>query len=58
MAELQWIRGVLADRRLSIIAKATGISEPTIRKIRDDANANPTVQTLEKLAAYFQERAA
>ncbi len=56
MAELQWLRGALADRRLSVIAKETGVSEPTIRRIRDDTEANPKIQTLEKLAAYFQGR--
>ena len=54
MSELDWIRGALRDRRLSVIAERTGISEPTIRAIRDKDDANPTVGTLAKLAEYLK----
>lgn len=57
MGELNWLKSALSDRRLSIVARETGLSEPTIRSIRDGKNTNPTLQTLEKLAAYFQGRA-
>jgi len=57
MDELQWIRGALADRRLSVIAEKTGVSEPTIRAIRDSSDGNPKVKTLQRLAEYLRETA-
>jgi transcriptional regulator with XRE-family HTH domain len=53
MTELERIRAALKDRRLSIVAASTGLSEPTIRVIRD-GGGNPTAATIEKLAAYFR----
>ncbi len=53
MDELEWIRGALADRRLSFVAKRTGLSEPTIRAVRD-GKGNPTVATLIVLAEYLR----
>jgi DNA-binding phage protein len=52
MPELDWIRGALADRRLSVVAQRTGLSEPTLRAIRD-GNGNPTIKTINKLATYL-----
>lgn len=54
MDDYEWIRAQLHDRRISVVAEKTGLSEPTIRAIRDDAGANPTRDTLEKLAAYLR----
>jgi DNA-binding phage protein len=52
MTELDWIRGALADRRLSVVARKTGLSEPTVRAVRD-GKGNPTLHTLNTLAAYL-----
>lgn len=52
MRELAWIREQLADRRLSVVAERTGLSEPTIRSVRK-GEGNPTLDTLERLRAYF-----
>lgn len=52
MPELEWIRQGLADRRISVVAKATGLSDPTIRAIRA-GRGNPTIATLDKIAAYL-----
>lgn len=52
MPELEWIRQGLADRRISVVAKATGLSSPTIRAIRE-GRGNPTIATLNKIAAYL-----
>lgn len=52
MPELEWIRAALADRRLSVVSERTGISEPTLRAIRD-GQGNPTVKTLNKVATYL-----
>ena len=53
MVELDWIRQALHDRRISVVAEKTGLSEPTIRAVRDDADCNPTIRTLNTLAAYI-----
>lgn len=52
MPELDWIRAGLADRRLSVVAERTGLSEPTLRAIRD-GEGNPTIKTLNKVASYL-----
>ena len=54
MHEFEWIRAALHDRRLSVVAEKTGLSEPTIRAIRDSDKANPTIATLARLAEYLQ----
>lgn len=56
MKELAWMREALADRRTSFVAKKTGLSEPTIRAVRD-GKGNPTIATLEKLAEYLGRQA-
>jgi hypothetical protein len=43
----------LADRRLSVIAAATGVNRETLRRIRDGVTPNPGHVTVEKLQAYF-----
>lgn len=53
MAQLKWIRQALMDRRIPVVAERTGLSEPTIRAIRDGKNTNPTLKTLETLANYL-----
>lgn len=53
MRELEWIRNRLADRRIPAVAKATGLSEPTIRAIRDNKNADPKLSTLQALHDYL-----
>ena len=52
MPELEWIRGALADRRLSVVAEKTGLSVPTLRAVRD-GEGNPTVKTLNTIATYL-----
>ena len=52
MPEMEWIRSALADRRISIVAEKTGLSEPTIRAVRD-GEGNPTLNTLNLIAAYL-----
>jgi transcriptional regulator with XRE-family HTH domain len=53
MMKLEDIRGLLQDRRISIVAEATGIHFNTIREIRDNENANPTYRVMTKLADYL-----
>ena len=52
MKELEWMRQALADRRTSFVAAKTGLSEPTIRAVRD-GTGNPTIATLQKLTEYL-----
>jgi hypothetical protein len=54
MMKLEDIRGLLKDRRVSIIAEATGIHFNTIREIRDNENANPTYRVMTKLTDYLE----
>lgn len=53
MMKLEELRGLLQDRRVSIVAKATGIHFNTIREIRDNKDANPTYRVITKLADYL-----
>jgi hypothetical protein len=54
MMKLEDIRGLLKDRRVSMIAEATGIHFNTIREIRDNENANPTYKVMTKLTDYLE----
>lgn len=51
---LDEVRNALRDRRLDIVAAATGLSEQTIATIRDGKNRNPTLATLQKLIDYLK----
>lgn len=53
MQELEWVRKALADRRVPIVASKTGLSEPTIRDVRE-GRGNPTVKTIKALIAYLK----
>ncbi|MBW1796543.1 MAG: helix-turn-helix domain-containing protein [Deltaproteobacteria bacterium] len=53
---LDEIREQLKDRRLSIVADATGLSTMTIARIRDGESDNPTIKTLQKLWDYLEDR--
>lgn len=53
MLTLEQIRDLLKDRRVSMIAKETGIHFNTIRDIRDNDKANPTYRVITKLSEYF-----
>ena len=50
---LEKIRLALADRKLDKVAAQTGLHENTVRAIAKGLNKNPTLATLEKLAAYL-----
>jgi DNA-binding phage protein len=51
---LEQIIKALADRRLSVVAKGTGLTRETLRRIRDGHSANPTYDTMQRLIAYFE----
>ncbi len=49
------LREALQDRRLGVIAERTGVSENTIRTIRDGKNTNPSRLTMRVLTDYFKQ---
>lgn len=51
--ELEWVRQALHDRMPSRVSEKTGISASTITAIKTGRNTNPTLDTLNKLAAYL-----
>jgi predicted transcriptional regulator len=55
MLTTEEIRKLLADRRLDIVAKATGISPLTVARIRD-GKGDPKASTLEALSNYLEAR--
>ena len=52
------IRTKLHDRRLEVVAVATGLHYNTLRQIRDNKQQNVKYETLEKLSAYFYRECA
>lgn len=53
-SELDWVRQALHDRMPSRVSEKTGISPATIIAIKNGRNNNPTIRTLNKLAAYLR----
>lgn len=55
MMKLEEIRCLLKDRRVSMVAKATGLHFNTIREVRDNKEANPTYKVILKLNEYLDQ---
>jgi transcriptional regulator with XRE-family HTH domain len=53
MLSLEKISEGLADRRLDVVAKATGVSRSTISRIRRGENVNPTIKVIKALSDYL-----
>ena len=58
MLTLDKIKRLLADRRLDVVSKATGIHRNTLAGIRDGRATNPTYDTIRKLSDYFASAGA
>ena len=56
MLTLKQVREALQDRRLSVVAKETGLHVNTIMHIRDNPDANPTYRVLVALSDYLEGR--
>ena len=56
MMTLEDIRAALKDRRVDLVAEATGVHYNTVRQIRDNPDANPTWRTMEALSLYLEAR--
>lgn len=50
---LEQIRSALADRKVSVVAKAVGIHPNTLRTIIKDPEANPTHRVMKALSDYL-----
>ncbi len=57
MMTLESIREALKDRRVSMVAEATGLHYNTVRDLRDNENANPTYKVLKALSDYLESKA-
>ena len=55
MLTIQQIRDALRDRRISMVAAATGLHYNTIKNVRDNVNSNPSYKVLKKLTDYLSE---
>lgn len=53
MMTLQDIRNALQDRRLLMVAEATGLHYNTIKQVRDNEHSNPTHKVLIALSDYL-----
>lgn len=56
MMTLQDIRNALQDRRLLMVAEATGLHYNTIKQVRDNVQSNPTHKVLIALSEYLEGR--
>jgi len=54
MMTLEQIAEKLQDRRLDIVAQATGIHPNTLRAIRQGRQTNPTYSVLKALSDYLE----
>lgn len=54
MMTLDQIKKALRDRRLQVVAEATGLHYNTLRAVRDDPDVNPTYKVLIALSTYLQ----
>jgi transcriptional regulator with XRE-family HTH domain len=55
MLTLEEIRERLIDRRLPIVAKATGLGRKTLWEIREGRVTNPSYRVLKTLSDYLTE---
>ncbi len=53
MLDLKEIRKLLADRRVDLVAEATGLGYNTVREIRCGAQKNPNYDTVKALSDYL-----
>ena len=58
MRTLEQIRLALQDRRLGVIAAATGLHPNTIRRLRDEQDHDPAWRTVERLDHYLDSMEA
>lgn len=54
MLTIEAIRLALRDRRISMVAEATGLHYNTIKAVRDNEDANPSYKVLKALSDYLE----
>jgi len=50
---LKEIQEGLQDKRLYTVARSTGLSYPTLRKLAEGKAKNPTIETLKAVSNYL-----
>lgn len=53
MMTLDQIKAALLDRRIAMVAQATGLHVNTVIEVRDSPKANPTYRVLKALSDYL-----
>ncbi len=53
---LDAIQDYLSDKRLYVVAKETGLSYPTLRKLADGVETNYTLSTIRAISEYVHSR--
>jgi hypothetical protein len=53
MMTIKDIQFALRDRRISMVAAATGLHYNTIKQVRDNPHANPSYRVLRLLSEYL-----
>jgi len=56
MMRVDEIQKALQDRRIGMVAQATGLHPNTIRDVRDSENPNPSYRVIAALSDYLEER--
>jgi hypothetical protein len=58
LLSLEEIRSLLQDKKLYVIANATGLSYPTLKKLADGKSGNYTYGTLKSVSDYLRPKKA
>jgi hypothetical protein len=56
MMTLEEVREQLLDRRIDMVADATGLHYSTVCDVRSGKNDNPSYKTVKALSDYFQNK--
>ena len=54
MMTLEEVREQLLDRRIDMVADATGLHYSTVCEVRSGKNENPSYKTVKALSDYFE----
>lgn len=54
MLTLEEVRELLQDRRIDVVADATGLHYSTVQEVRAGKSEKPSYQTIKALSDYFE----
>jgi transcriptional regulator with XRE-family HTH domain len=57
MLDLEQIRRLLIDRRIDMVADATGLHYATVQEVRSGKQSNPSYNTVKALSEYLEGKA-